>query len=275
MRTFAKYLLAVVGGVLAVLALTLTSTWMILGSPSNIATTAMKVVQSPEGRAAVGDLFVEQLLSGADPQTTATLEPKRVELASAAGTALGQQGEVVDALITTVVDATSTGQATRLDLTPLLGPVLMAMNGVDAQVPTSVDGDMAMDLNPAELPPLAGIMSGLGMWWVIVVVAIAALVGAAFCDRRGGFRRFRVSGITLGIAALIVMAANIGGSVAGSGMAMDDPRATALVGAVIAVVRSTIITVSGLALAIAIIVIVLSIVIKPKTPPQQVATSSE
>jgi len=133
---------------------------------------------------------------------------------------------------------------------------------------------MAMDLNPAEMPPIGSLMSSLGLCWVVLAIAIAALVGAAFCDRRGGFRRFRVAGITLGIAAFIVLIGNVGGSAAGGGIAMDDPRASALIGAVIGVVRSMLLTVSGVALAVAIIVIVLSIVIKPKQAPSSVEAPS-
>lgn len=263
MRTFLKYVLAIIGGILAFIALLVTSTWLLVGTPSHIASTAMRVVESPQAGAAVGDMLVEQVLSGADAQSLASLEPKRPALAAAAGAALAQQGEAIGAVIESVVDATASGTPTRVDMAPILGPVLIAMNAVDSQVPTQVDGEVAFDVNPAELPPLASILSIFSTWWIAVLLAAIALVGAALCDRRWGFRRFRIAGIALSIPAVLLIIANIGGSAASSG-ASDDPRAQGLIDAAVGVVRSSTLLVSGVALAIGIVVIVLSIVITPK-----------
>ena len=264
MRTFFKYLLAVIGGILAFFALNLASVWAVVGSPSHIADTVSKVASSSNGGSALGGLIVNQVLEGADPQTVSQLEPERPKLAAAAGAAIAGASEEIRGLIDVVVGSTESRTPVRIDMAPLLGKVLVAMHGVDSQVPTQLDGEMAFDVNPAELPPLAAILSLLGAWWILAVLSLIALVGAALCDRRGGLRRYRVAGITLAISSAIVIILGFSGGIGASNVSMDDAQASALVSAIVDVVRSATLLIGGIALIVAIVAIVLSVVVKAR-----------
>lgn len=266
MRTFFKYLLAVLGVIFAMGAIVQTTTWLLVGTPAHVASTAVRLIESPEGGPVIGRALVDQLLEGADAETVAVIAPKRDELALAAAGALGRSQDELTGIVQQVIGAGQGTVVVVVDIKPVMAKVLAAMNAVEPQVPTDVEGEMSLEINPTDIQPVTTAVAGLNAWWVSVILALALLAGAGLCSRRPGLGRLRVSGISLAVASVIVIGLVVGGGFAVRGMSFDDAAGQALANAVSGLVQSTVLMVGGIALAIAALVIVLGVVIKPRRP---------
>ena len=92
-----------------------------------------------------------------------------------------------------------------LDLGPVLRPVLAAMHQVDPSIPATLDGNPTVDFDGSLLGAVATAIVILGLWWVLVALAMGLIVSTAFASRHAGWRRWCAAGITLAAPALIFL----------------------------------------------------------------------
>ena len=272
MRTFAKYLAAIIGSVIAFVALSGGTAWLLVGNADNATSTAMSVISQDLAGKAAGSVLVESLASEADPAVKAELERESGPLADAAAVGLRASEAAISMAIHGVYSAVNAASSVVVDLKPVLSAVAVELHRVDSRIPADLgamsagapdDSDMNIDVDGSKLGILRTTFSIIGAWWVLLIVALALLVLAGLCDRRAPVRRWRVTGISLAIpsAALIVisLAARFAAPAAESG----DANTSTLISALLSVVQGTMMRLSGIVLVLALAIIVVTIVVKP------------
>ena len=272
MRTFAKYLAAIIGSVIAFVALSGGTAWLLVGNADNATSTAMSVISQDLAGKAAGSVLVESLASEADPAVKAELERESGPLADAAAVGLRASEAAISMAIHGVYSAVNAASSVVVDLKPVLSAVAVELHRVDSRIPADLgamsagapdDSDMNIEVDGSKLGILRTTFSIIGAWWVLLIVALALLVLAGLCDRRAPVRRWRVTGISLAIpsAALIVisLAARFAAPAAESG----DANTSTLISALLSVVQGTMMRLSGIVLVLALAIIVVTIVVKP------------
>ena len=272
MRTFTKYLAAIIGSVLAFVALSGGTAWLLVGNADNATSTAMSVISQDLAGKAAGSVLIESLASEADPAVKAELERESGPLAEAAAVGVRASEAAISMAIHGVYSAVNAASSVVVDLKPVLSAVAVELHRVDSRIPADLgamsagapdDSDMNIEVDGSKLGILRTTFSIIGAWWVLLVVALALLVLAGLCDRRAPVRRWRVTGISLAIpsAALIVisLAARFAAPAAESG----DANTSTLISALLSVVQGTMMRLSGIVLVLALAIIVVTIVVKP------------
>ena len=272
MRTFTKYLAAIIGSVLAFVALSGGTAWLLVGNADNATSTAMSVISQDLAGKAAGSVLIESLASEADPAVKAELERESGPLAEAAAVGVRASEAAISMAIHGVYSAVNAASSVVVDLKPVLSAVAVELHRVDSRIPADLsaiaaavpgDSDMSIEVDGSKLGILRTTFSIIGAWWVLLVVALALLVLAGLCDRRAPVRRWRVTGISLAIpsAALIVisLAARFAAPAAESG----DANTSTLISALLSVVQGTMMRLSGIVLVLALAIIVVTIVVKP------------
>ena len=272
MRTFAKYLAAIIGSVIAFVALSGGTAWLLVGNADNATSTAMSVISQDLAGKAAGSVLIESLASEADPAVKAELERESGPLAEAAAVGVRASEAAISMAIHGVYSAVNAASSVVVDLKPVLSAVAVELHRVDSRIPADLsaiaaavpgDSDMSIEVDGSKLGILRTTFSIIGAWWVLLVVALALLVLAGLCDRRAPVRRWRVTGISLAIpsAALIVisLAARFAAPAAESG----DANTSTLISALLSVVQGTMMRLSGIVLVLALAIIVVTIVVKP------------
>jgi hypothetical protein len=272
MRTFTKYLAAIIGSVLAFVALSGGTAWLLVGNADNATSTAMSVISQDLAGKAAGSVLIERLASEADPAVRAELERESGPLAEAAAVGVRASEAAISMAIHGVYSAVNAASSVVVDLKPVLSAVAVELHRVDSRIPADLsaiaaavpgNSDMSIEVDGSKLGILRTTFSIIGAWWVLLVVALALLVLAGLCDRRAPVRRWRVTGISLAIpsAALIVisLAARFAAPAAESG----DANTSTLISALLSVVQGTMMRLSGIVLVLALAIIVVTIVVKP------------
>jgi hypothetical protein len=272
MRTFAKYLAAIIGSVIAFVALSGGTAWLLVGNADNATSTAMSVISQDLAGKAAGSVLIESLASEADPAVKAELERESGPLAEAAAVGVRASEAAISMAIHGVYSAVNAASSVVVDLKPVLSAVAVELHRVDSRIPADLgamsagapdDSDMNIEVDGSKLGILRTSFSIIGAWWVLLIVALALLVLAGLCDRRAPIRRWRVTGISLAIpsAALIVisLAARFAAPAAESG----DANTSTLIYALLSVVQGTMMRLSGIVLVLALAIIVVTIVVKP------------
>ena len=272
MRTFAKYLAAIIGSVIAFGALSGGTAWLLVGNADNATSTAMSVIAQDLAGKAAGSVLIESLASEADPAVKAELERESGPLAEAAAVGVRASEAAISMAIHGVYSAVNAASSVVVDLKPVLSAVAVELHRVDSRIPADLsaiaaavpgNSDMSIEVDGSKLGILRTTFSIIGAWWVLLVVALALLVLAGLCDRRAPVRRWRVTGISLAIpsAALIVisLAARFAAPAAESG----DANTSTLISALLSVVQGTMMRLSGIVLVLALAIIVVTIVVKP------------
>ena len=272
MRTFAKYLAAIIGSVIAFVALSGGTAWLLVGNADNATSTAMSVISQDLAGKAAGSVLIESLASEADPAVKAELERESGPLAEAAAVGVRASEAAISMAIHGVYSAVNAASSVVVDLKPVLSAVAVELHRVDSRIPADLgamsagapdDSDMNIEVDGSKLGILRTSFSIIGAWWVLLIVALALLVLAGLCDRRAPIRRWRVTGISLAIpsAALIVisLAARFAAPAAESG----DANTSTLISALLSVVQGTMMRLSGIVLVLALAIIVVTIVVKP------------
>ena len=271
MRTFTKYLAAIIGSVIAFVALSGGTAWLLVGNADNATSTAMSVISQDLAGKAAGSVLIESLASEADPAVKAELERESGPLAEAAAVGVRASEAAISMAIHGVYSAVNAASSVVVDLKPVLSAVAVELHRVDSRIPADLsaiaaavpgNSDMSIEVDGSKLGILRTTFSIIGAWWVLLVVALALLVLAGLCDRRAPVRGWRVTGISLAIpsAALIVisLAARFAAPAAESG----DTNTSTLISALLSVVQGTMMRLSGIVLVLALAIIVVTIVVK-------------
>lgn len=271
MRTFAKYLAAIVGSVLAFVALSGGTAWLLAGTADNATSTTMSVLSDELAGKAAGSVLIESLASEADPAVKAELERESGPLAEAAGVGVRASEAAISMAIHGVYSAVNAASSVMVDLKPVFSRVAVELHRVDARIPADLAAiaaeapgthDMSLEVDGSKLGIVRTAFSIIGAWWVLLVVALALLVVAGWCDRRAPIRRWRVTGISLAIPSAALIVISLAGRFAPAAESGDVNTST-LITALLSVVQGTLMRLSGIVLVLALAIIVMTIVVKP------------
>ncbi len=272
MRTFAKYLAAIIGSVIAFVALSGGTAWLLVGNADNATSTAMSVISQDLAGKAAGSVLVESLASEADPAVKAELERESGPLADAAAVGLRASEAAISMAIHGVYSAVNAASSVVVDLKPVLSAVAVELHRVDSRIPADLgamsagapdDSDMNIDVDGSKLGILRTTFSIIGAWWVLLIAALALLVLAGLCDRRAPVRRWRVTGISLAIPPAVLIVISLAGRFAAPAAESGDANTSTLISALLSVVQGTMMRLSGIVLVLALAIIVVTIVVKP------------
>ena len=272
MRTFAKYLAAIIGSVIAFVAQSGGTAWLLVGNADNATSTAMSVISQDLAAKAAGSVLVESLASEADPAVKAELERESGPLADAAAVGLRASEAAISMAIHGVYSAVNAASSVVVDLKPVLSAVAVELHRVDSRIPADLgamsagapdDSDMNIDVDGSKLGILRTTFSIIGAWWVLLIVALALLVLAGLCDRRAPVRRWRVTGISLAIPPAVLIVISLAGRFAAPAAESGDANTSTLISALLSVVQGTMMRLSGIVLVLALAIIVVTIVVKP------------
>ena len=272
MRTFAKYLAAIIGSVIAFVALSGGTAWLLVGNADNATSTAMSVISQDLAGKAAGSVLVESLASEADPAVKAELERESGPLADGAAVGLRASEAAISMAIHGVYSAVNAASSVVVDLKPVLSAVAVELHRVDSRIPADLgamsagapdDSDMNIDVDGSKLGILRTTFSIIGAWWVLLIVALALLVLAGLCDRRAPVRRWRVTGISLAIPSAVLIVISLAGRFAAPAAESGDANTSTLISALLSVVQGTMMRLSGIVLVLALAIIVVTIVVKP------------
>ena len=272
MRTFTKYLAAIIGSVLAFVALSGGTAWLLVGNADNATSTAMSVISQDLAGKAAGSVLVESLASEADPAVKAELERESGPLADAAAVGLRASEAAISMAIHGVYSAVNAASSVVVDLKPVLSAVAVELHRVDSRIPADLgamsagapdDSDMNIDVDGSKLGILRTTFSIIGAWWVLLIVALALLVLAGLCDRRAPVRRWRVTGISLAIPSAVLIVISLAARFAAPAAESGDANTSTLISALLSVVQGTMMRLSGIVLVLALAIIVVTIVVKP------------
>lgn len=271
MRTFAKYLAAIVGSVLVFVALSGGTAWLLAGTADNATSTTMSVLSDELAGKAAGSVLIESLASEADPAVKAELERESGPLAEAAGVGVRASEAAISMAIHGVYSAVNAASSVMVDLKPVFSRVAVELHRVDARIPADLAAiaaeapgthDMSLEVDGSKLGIVRTAFSIIGAWWVLLVVALALLVVAGWCDRRAPIRRWRVTGISLAIPSAALIVISLAGRFAPAAESGDVNTST-LITALLSVVQGTLMRLSGIVLVLALAIIVMTIVVKP------------
>ena len=272
MRTFAKYLAAIIGSVIAFVALSGGTAWLLVGNADNATSTAMSVISQDLAGKAAGSVLIESLASEADPAVKAELERESGPLAEAAAVGVRASEAAISMAIHGVYSAVNAASSVVVDLKPVLSAVAVELHRVDSRIPADLgamsagapdDSDMNIDVDGSKLGILRTTFSIIGAWWVLLIVALALLVLAGLCDRRAPVRRWRVTGISLAIPSAVLIVISLAGRFAAPAAESGDANTSTLISALLSVVQGTMMRLSGIVLVLALAIIVVTIVVKP------------
>lgn len=271
MRTFAKYLAAIVGSVLVFVALSGGTAWLLAGTADNATSTTMSVLSDELAGKAAGSVLIESLASEADPAVKAELERESGPLAEAAAVGVRASEAAISMAIHSVYSAVNAASSVMVDLKPVFSRVAVELHRVDARIPADLaaiaaaapgTNDMSIEVDGSKLGIVRTAFSIIGAWWVLLVVALALLVVAGWCDRRAPIRRWRVTGISLAIPSAVLIVISLAGRFAPAAESGDANTST-LISALLSVVQGTMMRLSGIVLVLALAIIVMTIVVKP------------
>ena len=272
MRTFTKYLAAIIGSVLAFVALSGGTAWLLVGNADNATSTAMSVISQDLAGKAAGSVLIESLASEADPAVKAELERESGPLAEAAAVGVRASEAAISMAIHGVYSAVNAASSVVVDLKPVLSAVAVELHRVDSRIPADLsaiaaavpgNSDMSIEVDGSKLGILRTTFSIIGAWWVLLVVALALLVLAGLCDRRAPVRRWRVTGISLAIPSAVLIVISLAARVAAPAAESGDANTSTLISALLSVVQGAMMRLSGIVLVLALAIIVVTIVVKP------------
>jgi hypothetical protein len=272
MRTFAKYFAAIFGSVIAFVALSGGTAWLLVGNADNATSTAMSVISQDLAGKAAGSVLIESLASEADPAVKAELERESGRLADAAAVGLRASEAAISMAIHGVYSAVNATSSVVVDLKPVFSAVAVELHRVDSRIPADLaataaevpgNGDMSIEVDGSKLGILRTTFSIIGAWWVLLTVALALLVLAGLCDRRAPVRRWRITGVSLAIPSAALIAISLAARFAAPAAESGDANTSTLISALLGVVQGTMTRLSGIVLVVALAIIVVTIVVKP------------
>ena len=259
MRTFLTVVVGIVAGCLAFLAMSISLAWWTAGTADNLASTVVSTLDTSGGAKALGSALVDQALASAPEAERAALQQRSAELSVVAGEALSAAREPLTKVISAAFTAIADGVRVVVDLGPVLRPVLAAMHKVDAAIPATLEGPANIDLDGSALGALSTLITLLGLWWVVVILAVALLVATAFASKHRGWRKLRPPGIALAVPTLLVVLISLATMAAPTDQGSADV-ALAFIDAALTVVRTKGIAISLVAGLIAAALIGLSFI---------------
>ena len=268
-RTLAKYLAAISGSLLVLIALSGGTAWLLVGTADNATSTAMSMLSQDAAGRAVGSVMIESLASEADPASKAALEEDASPLADAAAVGVRASEAAISLAIHGAYAAVEKASTIIIDLRPVFVRVAVELHRVDARIPADVratspagpgDSDMRIPVDGSKLAVVRTIITIIGAWWVLLVVALVLLLLAGVCDRRAPVRRWRVTGISLATPSGLLVAASLALPLAAPGAESTD---STILLAFISVAQSTMIRLAGIVLFLAVAIIVATILVKP------------
>ena len=281
MRGFLKYLLASLGGLLVFVALGGVSLWFLIGTADRATTTVMTALSSDSDAKAAGSWLIEEIARNADPAVRARIQGEQALLSEAAVIGLRASESTISAAIHAAYEAVQNQSLVVIDLEPVITNVVAEMHARDSAIPDTADevfgagareGVAVVEVNGAALGAIRAALSILSQWWIPIVAALALLLLAGACDRRGPVRRWRISGIALAIpSGLLVLLSFAGDSTRAGDI---DSDSLGLITSFVSVEQGILVWVSGVAFVIALTVIVLTFVLRPTKTARRTSAAS-
>lgn len=272
MRTFGKYVAAIIGSVLAFVALSGGTAWLLAGTADNATSTAMSVLSQDLAGKAAGSALIESLASQANPAVKADLEKESSPLSEAAAVGLRASEAAISLVIHGFYAAVKGASTVAVDVKPVFSRVVVELHRVDSRIPSDLSGmssevpgnsDMSVEVEGSKLGLVRMTLSIIGAWWILLLVALVLLALAGMCDRRAPVRRWRVTGISLAIPSALLIVVAAAGRVAAPGVQSEDTNTSTLIDAIFGVVQDTMMRLSGIALVLALAIIAATILVKP------------
>ena len=267
MRTLAKYLLSIVGALLAFAALSGTSIWLLVGTADRATTTVVSVLSNEVAGRAAGSALVNSLAEAADPVVRARIEEESGPLADAAAAGLRASEAAISSIIDALYRVIEDGSKVVINLKPVYTTVLAEMHRVDGSIPASPDdaidasgaaAALNLEVDGSTLGTLRTALAMIGGWWILAIAALGFLVLAGLCDRRGPVRRWRVTGIALAIPSGLLLVISL---LAGSAFAgVSESDTSGLIDSLVGVARGTLVPVTGITFIVAIALIIVTLV---------------
>jgi hypothetical protein len=281
MRGFLKYLLASLGGLLVFVALGGVSLWFLIGTADRATTTVMTALSSDSDAKVAGSWLIEEIAGNADPAVRARIQGEQALLSEAAVIGLRASESTISAAIHAAYEAVQNQSLVVIDLEPVITNVVAEMHARDSAIPDTADevfgagareGVAVVEVNGAALGAIRAALSILSQWWIPIVAALALLLLAGACDRRGPVRRWRISGIALAIpSGLLVLLSFAGDSTRAGDI---DSDSLGLITSFVSVEQGILVWVSGVAFVIALTVIVLTFVLRPTKTARRTSAAS-
>jgi len=281
MRRFLKYLLAFLGGLLVFVALGGVSLWFLIGTADRATTTVMTALSSDSGAKVAGSWLIEDIASNADPAVRARIQGEQALLSEAAVIGLRASEVTISAAIHAAYQAVQNQTLAVIDLEPVITNVVAEMYARDSAIPDTADevfgagareGVTIVEVNGSDLGAIRAALSILSQWWIPIVAALALLLLAGACDRRGPVRRWRISGIALAIPSGLLVILSFAGASMGAGDIDSD--FFGLITSFVSVAQGILVRVSGIAFIIALTVIVLTFVLRPRKTARRMSAAS-
>ena len=272
MRTFAKYLAAIIGSVLVFIALGGGTAWLLAGTADNATSTAMSVLSEDRAGRAAGSVLIESLASEADPAVKAELEKESAPLSEAAAAGLRASEAAISLVIHGLYAAVNEVSTVVVDLKPVFARVVAELHRVDSRIPADLsdmsgavpgNSEMSIEVEGSKLGFVRTTLSIIGIWWVLLAVALVLLALAGVCDRRAPVRRWRVTGISLAIPSSLLLVIALVGRFVAPGVESSDAQTSTLISALLSLVQGTMMRLSGIFLVLALAIIIVTIVFKP------------
>ena len=281
MRRFLKYLLAFLGGLLVFVALGGVSLSFLFGTADRATTTVMTVLSSDSDAKAAGSWLIEDIASNADPAVRARIQGEQALFSEAAVIGLRASEATISAAIHAAYQAVQNQSLAVIDLEPVITNVVAEMHARDSAIPDTADevfgagagdGVAVVEVNGADLGAIRAALSILGQWWIPFAAALALLLLAGACDRRGPVRRWRISGFALAIPSGLLVLLSFAGDSMGAGDI--DSASSGLIASLVSVAQGILMWVSAIAFVIALTVIVLTFVWRPKKTSRTASAAS-
>ena len=281
MRKFLKYLLAFLGGLLVFVALGGVSLWFLIGTADRATTTVMTALSSDSAAKAAGSWLIEDIASNADPAVRARIQGEQALFSEAAVIGLRASEATISAAIHAAYQAVQNQSLAVIDLEPIITNVVAEMHTRDSAIPDTADevfgagaseGVAVVEVNGAVLGAIRAALSILSQWWIPIVAALALLLLAGACDKRGPVRRWRISGIALAIPSGLLVLLSFAGDSTGAGDI--DSASLGLITSFVSVAQGILVWVSGIAFIIGLTVIVLTFVLRPKKTARRTSAAS-
>lgn len=266
LRMVGRFVLSAVALVLMLGSLAMLTVSQLAGSPAAAGATVGALIDDREAATVVGALFVEKVREGNADLANLTASDE-VLFAAAAEGLQAARADIV-AAVEAVYTAAESGQAATIDATPVFTQVLTRLHAVEPAFPETApvkdDGSspaiINIKANPDSAAPKA--QDALGKWWLLLLIALAALGGVGALGRGAGLARWRVSAALLTAAGIAWIAAGKVGANIALGK-ISDADARNLAEHVLAIATSKALIVGAVAFVIGVAVIVGSYVRKP------------
>ena len=274
MRTFAKFLLSVLGSILAFIALSGLSMWLLVGTAGHATSTVISLISEEVAGREFGGALVDRLAGDSLPPLRNRIEKERGLLADAAAVSLRASETAISLAIHASYFAVEQGSTAVIDLKPVVSKALTEMHKVDPVIPAVPGGglgtteSLTLGINGPDLAPIRTALAIICAWWVVLILALVALILAGLCDARAPIRRWRTSGISLAIPSGLLLLLSFAAGAFTGGTGTPDASVAGLFDSVIRVVQGTLLRSAGLAFLLAVTLIIVTVVVNPADRPK-------